>query len=132
MSCSGAMRWSAGSTLRTRARTSRRGRACREPSGPGVRVDAGVSAGSDVSEHYDPLIAKLIIHAGSRGATITGMGRALRMYRILGVPTTIPFHRAMLQDPSFQKGRMWTTMAADLGILERLAGAAPRPEHGAR
>ncbi|MEK6911723.1 MAG: biotin carboxylase N-terminal domain-containing protein [Candidatus Thermoplasmatota archaeon] len=101
----------------------------REPSGPGVRVDAGVSAGSDVSEHYDPLIAKLIIHAGSRGAAITGMGRALRTYRVVGVPTTIPFHRVMLRDPNFQKGRMWTTMAADLGILERLAGARPPPDH---
>ena len=94
----------------------------REPSGKGVRVDSGVTAGSVVSEHYDPLIAKLVVHANGREATIPAMERALREFRIDGVPTTIPFHRAMLRIPEFTTGDLWTTMISDLRVPDRLVG----------
>ena len=94
----------------------------REPRGPGVRVDSGVAAGSGVSEHYDPLIAKLIVHGENRASTVAGMERALRTFTIEGVPTTIPFHRAMLRDEAFRKGDLWTTMIADRNVLRAMAG----------
>ena len=94
----------------------------REPRGPGLRVDSGVAAGSVVSEHYDPLIAKLIVHGENRGSTVAGMERALRTFMIEGVPTTIPFHRAMLRDEAFRKGDLWTTMIADRNVLRAMAG----------
>jgi len=97
----------------------------REPHGRGIRVDSGVAAGSEVSEHYDPLIAKLIVHSDARGQTMATMERSLRQYRIVGIPTTIPFHRAMLRDPQFRKGELWTTMATDLAVPNRLAGSRP-------
>jgi len=92
-------------------------------------VDSGVGAGSVVSEFYDPLIAKLIVHGRDRATTIPSMERALREYRIDGVPTTIPFHRVMLQTPEFIKGDLWTTMIEDLGISGRLRGPRVPPDH---
>jgi len=101
----------------------------REPRAKGVRVDSGVASGSVVSEHYDPLIAKLIVHSRDRAATILSMGRALREYRIEGVPTTIPFHRAMLRTPEFMKGDLWTTMIEDLEVPERIHSGKVPAEH---
>jgi len=101
----------------------------REPRGPGVRVDSGVGVGSIVSERYDPLIAKVIVHTTGRAATIAAMGRALREFRIVGVPTTIPFHRAMLRTDEFVSGDLWTTMVSDLKLVDRLHGPKVPEEH---
>ena len=101
----------------------------REPRGPGIRVDSGVTAGSAVSEYYDPLVAKLVVHTKGRASTIAAMDRALREFRIEGVPTTIPFHRGMIRTPEFVKGDLWTTMVSDLGIVERLGGPRVPEEH---
>jgi acetyl-CoA/propionyl-CoA carboxylase, biotin carboxylase, biotin carboxyl carrier protein len=76
----------------------------REPSGPGVRVDSGVTVGSVVSPLYDPLIAKLIVHGADRDDAIGKMLRALGEYRIGGVRTLIGFHRALLSHPCFRAG----------------------------
>ena len=76
----------------------------REPSGPGVRVDSGVAAGSVVSPLYDPLIAKLIVHGADREDAIGKMLRALGEYRIGGVKTLIGFHKALLSHPCFRAG----------------------------
>jgi acetyl-CoA/propionyl-CoA carboxylase, biotin carboxylase, biotin carboxyl carrier protein len=78
--------------------------AYREPSGPGVRVDSGVEAGSEVSPLYDPMIAKVIVVGADREAAIGRMLRALREYRIEGVETLIGFHRALLSQPCFRGG----------------------------
>jgi len=101
----------------------------REPHGPGVRVDSGVAEGSVVSEHYDPLIAKLVVHTEARASTIGAMERALREFRIEGVPTTIPFHREMIRTPEYVKGNLWTTMVNDLGVVERIGGPRVPEEH---
>ncbi len=72
--------------------------------GPGVRNDAGVQSGSEISMHYDPMIAKLIVHARTRYEAIAKMLRALREYKINGVHTTIPFCEFVVDHPEFRKG----------------------------
>jgi acetyl/propionyl-CoA carboxylase alpha subunit len=76
----------------------------REPGGPGVRVDSGVVAGSDIPALYDPLVAKLIVHGVDRDHARNRMLRALREYEIGGVTTLLGFHRALLQKPCFVAG----------------------------
>jgi acetyl-CoA/propionyl-CoA carboxylase biotin carboxyl carrier protein len=76
----------------------------REPSGPGVRVDSGVTEGSVISPLYDPMIAKLIVHGADRDDAIGKMLRALGEYRIGGVKTLIGFHKALLSHPCFRAG----------------------------
>jgi acetyl-CoA/propionyl-CoA carboxylase, biotin carboxylase, biotin carboxyl carrier protein len=73
----------------------------REPAGPGVRVDSGVADGSEVSDLYDPLLAKLIVHDTDRERARLRMLRALGEFEIGGVKTLIGFHRALLSHPCF-------------------------------
>jgi len=80
----------------------------REPAGPGIRVDAGVVEGSDISVFYDPMLAKLIVAAESREAAIARAVAALRQYIILGIRTNIPFLLNILQDPRFAAGDVHT------------------------
>jgi acetyl-CoA/propionyl-CoA carboxylase biotin carboxyl carrier protein len=76
----------------------------REPGGPGVRVDSGVEAGADVVPHYDPLVAKLVVHGGDREHARQRMLRALDEFEIGGVQTLLGFHRALLRHPCFIEG----------------------------
>src|SRR5256885_7755293 len=76
----------------------------REPAGPGVRVDSGVVAGSEVSPLYDPMIAKLIVHDVDRERARRRMLRALAEFEIGGVKTLLGFHRALLEHPCFIEG----------------------------
>ena len=73
----------------------------REPAGPGVRVDSGVAAGSEVVGLYDPLVAKLVVHGLDREHARRRMLRALAEYEIGGVKTLVGFHRALLEHPCF-------------------------------
>jgi len=99
-----------------------------EPRGPGLRVDSGVAAGSDVPPTYDSLVAKLVAHGRTRDTAIRRMQRAVDGFRIHGVRTTLPFHRALLREPAFARGALWTTMVADLRIVERLKSRGPWEE----
>jgi acetyl-CoA/propionyl-CoA carboxylase biotin carboxyl carrier protein len=76
----------------------------REPGGPGVRVDSGVEAGSEVVGLYDPLIAKVIVHGVDREHARMRMLRALDEFEIGGVSTLLGFHRALLRHPCFVEG----------------------------
>src|SRR5205814_10173720 len=76
----------------------------REPGGPGVRVDSGVTAGSEVQPLYDPLVAKLIVHGVDREHPRRRMLRALGEYEIGGITTLLGFHRALLERPCFVAG----------------------------
>jgi acetyl-CoA/propionyl-CoA/long-chain acyl-CoA carboxylase, biotin carboxylase, biotin carboxyl carrier protein len=76
----------------------------REPSGPGVRVDSGVAAGSEISPLYDPMVAKLIVHGVDREHARRRMLRALDEFVVEGVKTLIPFHKALLTHPCFMEG----------------------------
>jgi len=79
-----------------------------EPSGPGVRVDGALLGPGTVSPYYDPLIAKLVVHGESRAQAIARARRALLEFWIAGIPTTIPYHAALLADPDFVAGRLTT------------------------
>jgi acetyl-CoA/propionyl-CoA carboxylase, biotin carboxylase, biotin carboxyl carrier protein len=76
----------------------------REPAGPGVRVDSGVVAGSEISALYDPMIAKLVVHGTNRDHARRRMLRALDEFAIGGVKTLIGFHKALLAHPCFVDG----------------------------
>jgi acetyl-CoA carboxylase biotin carboxylase subunit len=74
------------------------------PGGPGVRVDSALYAGYVVPPYYDSLIAKLIVHAPTRAQAIARLRRALDEFAVLGIETTIPLHRRIVDDPQFQAG----------------------------
>jgi acetyl-CoA carboxylase biotin carboxylase subunit len=80
----------------------------REPGGPWTRVDSGVVEGTDVPIHYDPMVAKLICWGSNREEAIGRTRRALEHYRIVGIPTSIPFFTAVLDDPGFKSGKYST------------------------
>ena len=97
-----------------------------EPGGPGVRVDSGVAAGSEISPLYDPMIAKLIVHGVDREQARRRMLRALDEFVIEGVRTLIGFHKALLTHPCFIEGKTCH------GIVESelLAAQAAELENG--
>ncbi len=76
----------------------------REPSGPGIRVDSGVTEGDRVGVHYDPLLAKLVVHGETREAARSRAVHALRNYPVLGTRTNIPFLIRLLELPAFRVG----------------------------
>ena len=71
------------------------------PSGPGVRVDSGVEAGSSVPQAFDSLLAKLIVTGADRTQALQRARRALAEIRVDGLPTVLPFHRVVVDDPAF-------------------------------
>jgi len=82
--------------------------------GTGVRVDSGVYGGGHVPTNYDPLIAKLIVHAPTRPRAIAKMRRALSETIIGGIRTNIPLHQRILEHPAFEEGRLSTRFIEDL------------------
>jgi acetyl-CoA carboxylase biotin carboxylase subunit len=98
----------------------------RVPSGPGVRDDSGVVAGSVISTHYDPMISKLCVYAADRPAAIDRMRRALGEYHVGGIKTNLAFHRLVMRHPAFIAG------AYDTGFIEKhkaeLVPPPPAPE----
>ncbi len=91
-----------------------------EPAGPGVRVDSGVSAGSQISLYYDPLIAKLIVWGTDRQEAIVRMKRALNEYKISGLITTAEFHKRLMENEKFQKGELFTQFLAEEFASEKI------------
>jgi acetyl-CoA/propionyl-CoA carboxylase, biotin carboxylase, biotin carboxyl carrier protein len=73
----------------------------RQPAGPGVRLDAGYTAGMTVPQAFDSLIAKLIVTGATRVQALERARRALAEFDIEGMPTVLPFHRAVVTDPAF-------------------------------
>jgi acetyl-CoA carboxylase, biotin carboxylase subunit len=76
------------------------------PSGPGVRWDGGIEVGSEVGLFYDPMLAKLIVHAPTREAAITRMHRALLELTIEGVESSRDFHLRVMEDAEFRAGQI--------------------------
>jgi acetyl-CoA carboxylase biotin carboxylase subunit len=74
------------------------------PMGPGVRVDDGFEEGMDIPIYYDPMIAKLIVHAADRNAAIAKMTRAIADYQVTGVQTTLPFCAWAINHEAFVSG----------------------------
>ncbi len=85
----------------------------REPRGPGVRLDGGIYAGYDVPVYYDPILAKLICWGATREEARRRLAAALREYVILGVKTTVPFLRAVIEHPAFAAGDTNTAFIAE-------------------
>ena len=73
----------------------------RFPGGPGVRIDSGITTGDIITGSFDSLLAKLIVTGDNRKDAIEKARRALEEFEITGLPTTIPFHRAIVQEPAF-------------------------------
>ncbi len=104
----------------------------REPGGFGVRVDSGVAAGSQVSQYYDNLIAKLVVWGRDRTEAIERAQRALGEFEITGIATTIPAHLLVLDHPDFVAGKHHTKFIeedVDLsGIVRPTAPTLPEDE----
>ena len=101
------------------------------PGGPGVRVDSHLYAGFKVAPYYDSLLAKLVVHAGSRDSVLRRGARALDEFAIAGLETTLPLCLAILEDEAFRWGGVSTTFLAERELkndgkgLLRLAAAKP-------
>ena len=79
-----------------------------EPSGPGIRIDSGIRQGDEVTMYYDPMIAKLSVHAGSRRNAIDRAVGALKQYAVLGVTTNVEYLITILQEGRFADGDFHT------------------------
>ena len=110
----------------------------REPAGPGVRVDSGVEAGSEITPMYDPMVAKLIVWDIDREQATKRMLRALGEYEVGGVTTLIPFHKALLATQQWANGETCRDLVGDRNWLKALAPeetaetAVPASEDGER
>jgi len=96
----------------------------RWPRHDGLRIESGYAEGNVMTPHFDPMIAKLIVHAPSREEAMDQLARALTETRIEGVKTNIPFLLQLLRDADFRAGRVHTGLAAQVVEALRLAAAA--------
>ncbi|HLC96062.1 MAG TPA: acetyl-CoA carboxylase biotin carboxylase subunit [Candidatus Nanoarchaeia archaeon] len=90
------------------------------PSGAGIRVSSHSYSGHVISHHYDPLIANLICGGKNRAEAILRMRQALDEYIIEGIATNIPFHKLVMHDPFFLKGKIDTHFIEEHKLVERL------------
>ncbi|MCL6631705.1 MAG: acetyl-CoA carboxylase biotin carboxylase subunit [Alicyclobacillus herbarius] len=84
------------------------------PTGPGVRNDVGVRAGSSVPPFYDAMIGKLIVHGRDRRQAVERMKQALTAYHITGIQTNLPLLQKIVASPAFRKGNTTTDFLAQL------------------
>jgi acetyl-CoA carboxylase biotin carboxylase subunit len=91
----------------------------RPPRAGGVRVETGYAEGREVTPHYDPMIAKVIVHGATREAAITGLAEALEAFAVEGLKTNIPAVLAVLRSESFRAGRVHT------GLIPEVLGKKP-------
>jgi acetyl-CoA carboxylase biotin carboxylase subunit len=85
-----------------------------QPSGPGIRVDAGYEAGNNVTPFYDPLLAKLCVHGGTRDEALGRAREAVAAFRLAGPKTNLPFHADLLTSETFVSGDYDTSVVAGL------------------
>ncbi|MCX5078307.1 ATP-grasp domain-containing protein [Streptomyces sp. NBC_00424] len=109
------------------------------PSGPGVRLDAGVESGSVIGPAWDSLLAKLIVTGATREQALQRAARALAEFEIEGMATALPFHRAVVTDPAFAPTEgpftvhtRWieTEFVNDIKAFNAVAGEDPEAEEG--
>ncbi len=94
-----------------------------EPHGLGIRVDSGYQAGDLVTPHYDPLLAKLVVHGEDRGQALARARAAVEDFEVAGPKCNLPFFAELLSDPRFVSGRY------DTGLVDAMR--ATRPDRGA-
>jgi acetyl-CoA carboxylase biotin carboxylase subunit len=92
------------------------------PGGLGVRVDSALYSGYSVPPHYDSLVAKLVVHGVTRAEAIARLRRSLAEMVVDGIDTTLPLHRAIVEDPEFQAGD-YTIHWLERFVARRLAAA---------
>jgi acetyl-CoA carboxylase biotin carboxylase subunit len=98
-----------------------------QPSGPGVRVDGSIEEGLEVSTFYDSLLAKLVVWAENRETAIQRMAGALDEYRVIGLPTSLPFHQWLMGHEAFRRGEYDTSFLTDHFSLAEPDRGASRP-----
>ena len=96
--------------------------------GPGIRNDTGVASGDEVSLHYDPMIAKLIVFGSDRNKAILRLRRALDDYTVLGVPTNLPLLQRIVDHPSFEAGETTIEFLEEHGLTEAPPTPSPPKE----
>jgi len=106
------------------------------PQGPGVRWDSGVEAGGEVAGAFDSMLAKLVVTGATRAEALQRAARALDELVVEGMPTVIPFHRAVVRDPAFTSEPFtvhtrwieteWDNQVPPYGPAAESAGAEPR------
>ena len=92
-----------------------------EPKGEGIRVDAGFTEGNTVTPHYDPLLAKLCVHASTREEAVDRAASALCEFHIGGIETNLEFLRALAKDPGFQSGSYNTNIISRISAARKAA-----------
>ncbi len=93
-------------------------RAFGPPAGPGIRNDAGVEVGDEVSLNYDPMLGKLIVSGPDRAAAVLRLRRALEDYPVLGVTTNLPLLWRIAHQPAFAAGKTTTDFIEEHGLDE--------------
>ncbi|HWL36613.1 MAG TPA: biotin carboxylase N-terminal domain-containing protein [Frankiaceae bacterium] len=97
------------------------------PEGPGIRLDSGVTTGTVIGQAFDSLLAKLVVYGATRQEALERSRRALAEFRVEGMATALPFHRAVVEDPAFAESfdvhTRWIETEFD-NVIEPYAGAA--------
>ncbi|MDQ2904859.1 MAG: acetyl-CoA carboxylase biotin carboxylase subunit [Chloroflexota bacterium] len=90
-----------------------------KPEGPGIRVDSGIDSGDEISQYYDPMIAKLIVYGEDRPAAIARIRAALEQTVVFGVRTNAPLLHAISMHPAFEEGYTHTNFLNEQHLLDR-------------
>jgi 3-methylcrotonyl-CoA carboxylase alpha subunit len=87
-----------------------------KPGGPGIRVDSGIEGGDEITQYYDPMIAKLIVYGENRTTAIERLQAALRQAVVFGVKTNAALLSAIVEHPAFREGRTFTSFLEEYGL----------------
>ena len=92
-----------------------------KPAGPGIRVDSGIASGDEITQYYDPMIAKVIVYGEDRPAAIARLQAALEQQVVFGVTTNAPLLHAIAVHPAFREGRTYTNFLDEYGLIGEVA-----------
>ncbi len=93
-----------------------------KPAGPGIRVDSGIESGDEITQYYDPMIAKLIVYGEDRTSAIERMQAALKQEAVFGVKTNASLLLAIATNPAFQEGRTFTSFLEENELIGENVG----------
>jgi 3-methylcrotonyl-CoA carboxylase alpha subunit len=99
-----------------------------KPVGPGIRVDSGIESGDDITQFYDPMIAKMIVYGEDRAAAIERMRRALEQTAVFGVKTNAPLLYSIASHPAFEEGRTHTGFLTEHDLIGNNTGQQHLPD----
>jgi 3-methylcrotonyl-CoA carboxylase alpha subunit len=99
-----------------------------KPAGPGIRIDSGIESGDEISQFYDPMIAKLIVYGEDRTMAIERLQAALKQQAVFGVKTNAPLLLAIATHPAFQEGLTFTSFLEEYALI----GGAPSGQEKTR